>query len=90
MFALRVGFLYGLAVAAAIGVAFTMIAALTFLPALLGFIGPRVLEPQAEAGPRANGPRVVGSGTKGFWPRWADFIRRRPVVPARRGPSSWC
>jgi RND superfamily putative drug exporter len=40
MFALGVSFLYGLAVAAAIGVAFTMIAALTLLPAMLGFIGP--------------------------------------------------
>ena len=36
MFALGVTFLYGLAVAAAIGVAFTMIAALTILPAMLG------------------------------------------------------
>jgi RND superfamily putative drug exporter len=43
MFALGVSFLYGLATAAAIGVAFTMIAALTLLPALLSFIGPRVL-----------------------------------------------
>ena len=41
MFALGVSFLYGLAVAAAIGVLLTMIAALTLLPAMLGFIGPR-------------------------------------------------
>jgi RND superfamily putative drug exporter len=29
-----------------------------------------------------NGPRIVGAGTKGFWPNWADFIQRRPIVPA--------
>ena len=51
MFALGVSFLYGLAIAAAIGVLFTMIAALTLLPALLGFIGPKVLSRQAEEEP---------------------------------------
>jgi len=82
MFALGVSFLYGLAVAAAIGVLFTMIAALTLLPALLGFIGPRVLSGRQKKDLAANGPRIVGTGTKGFWPSWADFIKDRPIVPA--------
>ena len=82
MFALGVSFLYGLAIAAAIGVAFTMIAALTLLPAFLGFIGPRVLSRRQKRDLAANGPRVVGSGTKGFWPKWAAFVDRRPVIPA--------
>jgi putative drug exporter of the RND superfamily len=82
MFALGVSFLYGLAIGAALGVLFTMIAALTLLPALLGFIGPRVLSRKQAKQLALNGPRVVGAGTKGFWPRWADFIRRRPVLPA--------
>ena len=82
MFALGVSFLYGLAVAAAIGVAFTMVAALTLLPAMLGFLGPRVLSRKQKRELATNGPRVVGAGTKGFWPRWADFIKRRPVLPA--------
>jgi RND superfamily putative drug exporter len=82
MFALGVTFLYGLAIAAAIGVAFTMIAALTLLPALLGFIGPRVLSRKQKRELATTGPRVVGSGTKGFWPRWAAFIQRRPILPA--------
>ena len=43
MFAIGVSFLYGLALAAAVGVALTMIAALTLLPAMLGFIGPKVM-----------------------------------------------
>jgi putative drug exporter of the RND superfamily len=82
MFALGVSFLYGLAIAAAIGVAFTMIAALTLLPALLGFIGPKVLSRRQKRELAARGPRVVGAGTKGFWPRWAGFVARRPVLPA--------
>jgi len=82
MFALGVSFLYGLAVAAALGVALTMIAALTLLPALLGFIGPRVLSRRQKANLAKNGPRVVGTGTKGFWPRWAEIVRRRPALPA--------
>ncbi|MFI5054371.1 MAG: MMPL family transporter, partial [Acidimicrobiia bacterium] len=43
MFALGISFLYGLAVAASIGVLFTMVAAVTFLPAMLGFVGPKIL-----------------------------------------------
>ena len=82
MFALGVSFLYGLAIAAALGVALTMIAALTLLPALLGFIGPRVLSRRQKTSLATNGPRIVGTGTKGFWPRWAGIVQRRPVVPA--------
>jgi putative drug exporter of the RND superfamily len=82
MFALGVTFLYGLAIAAAIGVALTMFAALTLLPALLGFIGPRVLSRRQKKELATTGPRVVGTGTKGFWPKWAAFIERRPVLPA--------
>jgi putative drug exporter of the RND superfamily len=82
MFALGVSFLYGLAVGASIGVLFTMIAALTLLPALLSFIGPRVLSRKQKKSLATNGPRVVGTGSKGFWPKWADFIQSRPIVPA--------
>lgn len=82
MFALQVSFLYGLAVAASLGVALTMLAAITLLPALLGFIGPRVLSRRQKHNLVTNGPRVVGTGAKGFWPRWAGFVRRRPAFPA--------
>jgi len=82
MFALGVTFLYGLAVAAAIGVAFTMIAALTLLPAFLSFIGPKVMSRKQRRSLAENGPRIVGADSKGFWPKWADFIRSRPVLPA--------
>ncbi len=82
MFALGVAFLYGLAVAASLGVALTMVAALTLLPALLGFIGPKVLSRRQKRDLAANGPHIVGTGSKGFWSRWASFISRRPVLPA--------
>ena len=82
MLALGVAFLYGLAVSAAIGVGFTMIAALTLLPAMLGFIGPKVMSRRQKRSLAAHGPRVVGTGSKGFWPRWADFQSRRPLIGA--------
>ncbi|MDE3085737.1 MAG: MMPL family transporter [Acidobacteriota bacterium] len=82
MFALGVSFLYGLAVAAARGVALTMLAAITLLPALLGFIGPKILSRRQKRELATTGPRVVGAGSKGFWSRWADVVRARPVLPA--------
>jgi RND superfamily putative drug exporter len=85
MFALGVSFLYGLAVAAAIGVLLTMISALTLLPAMLGFIGPKVMSRKQKKGLIEHGPRIVGAGTTGFWPRWADRIQRRPAMSAVAG-----
>jgi RND superfamily putative drug exporter len=82
MFALGVSFLYGLAVAAAIGVLFTMIAALTLLPALLGFIGPKVMSRKQKKNLIENGPRIVGADSKGFWPGWADLVQRRSILSA--------
>jgi RND superfamily putative drug exporter len=82
MFALGVSFLYGLAVAAAIGVALTMVAALTLLPAMLGFIGPKVMSRKQKRNLAENGPRIVGADGKGFWPKWADWVQRYPWVSA--------
>jgi len=81
MFALGVSFLYGVAISASIGVAFTMLASLTLLPAMLGFCGPIVLSRRQRRRLGKDGPRVVGSG-KGFWPRWSDFESRRPLLAA--------
>ncbi|HEX9315143.1 MAG TPA: MMPL family transporter, partial [Actinomycetota bacterium] len=78
MFALRVSFLYGLAVAASIGVLFTMVAALTLLPALLGFLGPKVLSRRQRAKLARTGPVIGHAG--GFWDRWASVVQRRPAV----------
>jgi len=85
MFAMGVSFLYGVAVAASIGVAFTMIAALTLLPALLGFIGHRALSRRQKTSLAQDGPRIVGIGRSGFWPKWADLVQARPLGPALVG-----
>ncbi|HEY2665904.1 MAG TPA: MMPL family transporter, partial [Actinomycetota bacterium] len=78
LFALRVSFLYGLAVAASIGVLFTMVAALTLLPALLGFLGPKILSRRQRARLARTGPVIGHAG--GFWDRWAIVVQRRPAV----------
>ena len=78
MFALGISFLYGLAVAASIGVLFTMAAALTLLPALLGFLGPKVLSRKQRKKLGHEGPTLAG-GT-GWWDRWAARVQRTPVV----------
>src|ERR1019366_3320733 len=85
MFALGVSFLYGLATAAAIGVLLTMISALTLLPAMLGFIGPKVMSPKQKRNLAESGPLIVGADSKGFWPGWADRIKARPTMFAMIG-----
>jgi RND superfamily putative drug exporter len=82
MLALGLSFLNGLAVAAAIGVALTMTAALTLLPAMLGFIGPKVMSRKQKKNLAQNGPRIVGADSKGFWPKWADRVQQYPWVAA--------
>jgi putative drug exporter of the RND superfamily len=80
MLVLRLSFLSGMAYAAAGTVLLTMATAVTLLPALLGFMGTRVLS-------RSERRRLAESGpeegyAKGFWPRWAAFVSRRPHILA--------
>jgi MMPL family len=80
LFALGVSFLYGEAVAVTLMVGLTMLASLTLLPAMLGFLGPNVLR-RAERGSFAQqGSQARQAG--GFWLRWAEGLGRRPLVPA--------
>jgi RND superfamily putative drug exporter len=78
MFALGISFLYGLAVAASIGVLLTMAAALTLLPALLGFLGPRVLSRRQRRALAERG--TVGAGESGLWVRWSSWVERTPLA----------
>ena len=78
MLLLGISFLYGVAMAAAIAVLFTMIAALTLLPALLTIAGKRV-----------DRLRIPGLGKRGSttaedtrWFRWSREIQKRPVLSA--------
>jgi putative drug exporter of the RND superfamily len=90
---LGVGFLNGLAVASALTVVFTVLAAVTLLPALLGVFGMHVLSrrqrrrlPGGSGGMasrptgdhRGVGPREEQSP----WARWAGTVERRPAILA--------
>ncbi len=75
MFALGVSFLYGVAIAASLGVLLVLAASLTLLPALLMFTGKRVGRTRS----RRSRPREARAG---FWTRWVGLIQRRPVWAA--------
>jgi len=78
MFALGVSFLYGVAVAASVAVLFTVFAALTLLPALLGFFGTRVLGRRAR---RALADRqLTVSDESPLWGRWSRTLGARPAI----------
>ena len=77
MLVLRIGYISGLGIAAAITVLFTVAAAATLLPALLGFLGMRVLSRQERRRLAAAGP--APDGTSGAWARLAAFVQRHPA-----------
>ena len=76
---LGMGFLNGMAVACALTVAFTVAAAVTLLPALLGVFGMRVLSRRQR---RRLAGQVTAAGSRGLWARWAGAVERRPAVLA--------
>ncbi len=79
-FALGLSFLYGIAVSASLTVILTMLASLTLLPALLGFLKMRVLSRRQRARLAATGP--TDPAATGFWNRWATMIERHAALPA--------
>jgi putative drug exporter of the RND superfamily len=78
MFALGVSFLYGVAVATSIAVAFTVVASLTLLPALLGFIGTRVLRRRERRALRDGNLRTTDESAG--WARWVGWMQQRPAL----------
>ncbi len=78
LWTLGVSFLYGVSLGTAIGVALTMIASLTLLPALLSFLGLKVL-PRGER-------KLVRAGEfdftehHGFWYSWSRFVQNKRVL----------
>jgi RND superfamily putative drug exporter len=62
-----------LAVAAATGVLLTMLASITLLPAVLGFVGHNIDKFGLPHGKRTKTER------EGFWYRWSRVVQRRPV-----------
>jgi RND superfamily putative drug exporter len=81
MLVLGMSFLSGLAIASAIAVLFTMLAALTALPALLSRIGGRI----GRRRPGSSPGSADGASSPGFWGRWARLIRRHPWPAAIAG-----
>jgi putative drug exporter of the RND superfamily len=76
MLVLGFSFLNGVAVAAALVVLFTVLSAITLLPALFGVLGTRVLSRRQRRRFAARGPEPVV--TTGSWARWAGFVERHP------------
>jgi RND superfamily putative drug exporter len=77
MLVLRIGYISGLGIAAAIAVVFTVAATATLLPALLGFLGMRVLSRKERRRLAASGP--VPDGASGWWTLLAAFVQRHPA-----------
>ena len=73
MFAMGISFVRGLAVGASFAVVVTMLASITLLPAVLGFVGTGI--------DRLGLPwtkRASASAKRGFWYRWSRLIQKRP------------
>ena len=81
--ALGVNFFYGMAIGTAIAVSLTMLASLTLLPALLSFLGLRVLRRKERREVQAG--NFVDVEMVGFWAGWSQFVARRKVVLAAVG-----
>jgi putative drug exporter of the RND superfamily len=73
LYALGLASLQGVALAVALTVLMTMLAALTMLPALLHVLGPRL----RRAAARRRARRAPGDR----WARWSAFVQRRPWPP---------
>ena len=72
MFIMGLSFVNGLAIGAALSVLVTMLASVTLLPALLGFVGTNI--------DRLHLPALHRTATtdRGFWFSWSRRIQRRP------------
>jgi putative drug exporter of the RND superfamily len=82
---LGLSFLYGAAIAAAVAVLFTMLAALTLLPALLSRFGnwiDRVRLPMPGRKARAAKLAAAAPGESPAWARWSELVQRRPWTAA--------
>jgi RND superfamily putative drug exporter len=73
-------FVQGLAIGGAATVLVTMLASLTLLPAVLGFVGRNIDKLHI---PRLR--RVERTGHQSMWYRWSRLIQRRPVITGAIG-----
>ncbi|MCW2524565.1 MAG: putative integral rane export protein [Frankiales bacterium] len=75
LISLGVSFFYGMAIGVAVAVSFTMVASLTLLPALLRFLGLKVLPRKQRAAVRAG--TFVPSERVTLWARWSEIVANR-------------
>ena len=75
---LRVSFLSGMGIGASITVLWTVAAAVTLLPAMLGFLGPKALGKKERRALAADGPQETHA--VGGWARWAALVERRKAL----------
>jgi RND superfamily putative drug exporter len=78
---LGLSFLYGAAIASAVAVLLTMLAALTLLPALLSKSGDwidRLRLPLPGRKARAAKLAAAAPGESPAWARWSELVQRRP------------
>src|SRR5664280_1436461 len=78
LFILQLPFMRGLAVGAIAAVVLVMLAAVTLLPAMLGFAG-RAVDRLHVPGLLQN---AAEPSERGFWYRWSRTVQRRPIVAA--------
>ena len=79
LFVIGVSFIRGLAIGASLAVLFVMAAAVTLLPAVLGFVGHTI---DKFALPNAKKQRAVEGS---FWTRWSQTLQRRAGPAAIAG-----
>jgi RND superfamily putative drug exporter len=77
MLVLRLGYLNGVAIAASVTVLITMLASITLLPALLGFLGTRVLSRRERRVLKAEGH--IDEAASGAWARWSTYVSNKPI-----------
>jgi putative drug exporter of the RND superfamily len=82
LFVVGVGYMNGVAVAAGVSVLVVMLAAITLLPALLAYAGPRVNKLRI---PGLARPPRSGEGVRAA--RWSRAVQRRPWTAAIAGAA---
>jgi putative drug exporter of the RND superfamily len=82
LFAMGLSFMQGAALVTIASVLVVMLAAVTLLPALLGWLGPRV-DRLRLPGRRPRGAHA--SSSSGWWARWSRGVQRRPWPAALAG-----
>ncbi|MET9088375.1 MMPL family transporter [Streptomyces sp. NPDC004237] len=76
MLATRLRFLDGVVIGTSLTVVLSVLAAITLLPALLGFLGPRVLSRRQRRRLAAEGPEAEKAS--GPAARWSAYVQKRP------------